>query len=476
VKINKVVLMAIFFLLFFSYSVYAIFCSQCGTKNNDSAKFCTDCGAKLTEEGTSVKNDNDLGEITKEVGYSVVLVRTLNNELNAQYRDVGSGFIVDPRGYILTNTHLFDNPEDLEGIRVLMFDKKEYDAKILLCDYSTDIALLKIEAQNLTSVKMGDSSKVIVGEKVFAIGNPIGLEKSATSGIVSAKNRFIEAYEYEGLVQTDAAINPGNSGGPLFNMQGEVVGITSLGYSKLYTEGLNFAIPIDLAKQIVSTIPSCKIKRAWMGIAAQDITPTWKDWEEATKEKNISDCTGAIVVSIVEGKDLPVKKGDIIVKVNKSLIKNLWDLQLEMLNKKIGEEIEITVKRNNKEEVFHIRTTEKPDENMFPIEDEIDVLLGCTFIEKNSWIVVDKVRSKSLAEEFAWKPGDGIEYIMVNQKNGGEKMDTNSKEKFYEAFRKAYDYKKKILEIKIYFTRPDSSWGGTWHSSWREQRVAMHAF
>jgi len=337
-------------------TVLAGFCPECGTKCDDSAKFCTSCGAKLKQaegEGKAEKpskpgGDADLSKMVEQVAPSVILVRTLKNELNAQFQDRGSGFVVDKEGYIITNAHVIGDPDELEKINVVMSDKKEYEAKLIINDYATDIAVLKIQAANLIPVKLGDAEKLVSGEKVFAVGNPLGLERSTTNGIISAKERYVGCYEYEGLLQTDAAINPGNSGGPLFNMQGEVIGITSLGYSKSVTEGLNLAIPVLYAQDVLKYLKSGKIKRPWIGIAVLDLTPANKQWEESVFEKKITESEGVLVKSIAEDKNLLLKKGDIVVKLNGSPVKKIWDLQTGILKLKIGDEVNLTVKRDGK--------------------------------------------------------------------------------------------------------------------------------
>lgn len=437
--------------VFFAAMAMAIFCPECGTKNDDTAKFCTNCSKplKVVEGKEKPKEEPGLTSIVEKVAPSVVLVRTLKNELNAQFKDRGSGFIIDKEGYVLTNAHVVGDPEQLEGINVILADKKECKAQLVLCDYATDLAVLKIKADKLIPVKLGDSEKIIVGDKVFAIGNPMGLEKSTSSGIVSAKDRYLGCYEYEALIQTDAAINPGNSGGPLFNMQGEVIGITSLGFSKLFAEGLNFALPIVLASDIIKSIPTKKIKRPWIGIAVLDITPTLKQWEESVNSRKIVESEGAFVDSIAEGQRLPLKKGDIIIKLNEIPIKKVWDLQREVLKIKIGDEVNIVVKRDGKEQSFKLKTSEKPSQVMFPIEDEVNIMFGATFSTEGNKVKINKVRTGSLAEGRGFRTGGEIKSCWVNRKEGGERIDMVEIGSFHEAFRRAYDHEKRYLEIGI---------------------------
>ncbi|OIN97828.1 hypothetical protein AUJ67_09990 [Candidatus Desantisbacteria bacterium CG1_02_49_89] len=481
----------LFFIIFALVSVFiftaaldfAGFCPECGTKCDDSAKFCTSCGAKLKQaEGTAKTGkeaktdaDDELPKIVEKVAPSVVLVRTLKNELNAQYQDMGSGFIVSKEGYIITNAHVIDDPEDLEGVKVVMSDKKEYEAGILLCDYQADLAVLRIQAEGIVPVKFGNVDILQSGEKVFAIGNPIGLERSTSSGIISAKGRYLGCYEYEGLLQTDAAVNPGNSGGPLFNMRGEVVGVTSLGYSKWYTEGLNFAIPAPLVLDTMKYIPAGKVKRPWIGIAVQDLTPDLKQWEEAAHERKITETDGVFIASIAEGKELPFKKGDIVVKLDEMSIKKVWDLQKEILGRKIGDELSVTVLRNGKEMNFKVKMTEKPLQARFPVEDEVDIMFGATFSKGSGGAKIEKVRSKCLAVGMGLKEGWEITTVLVNKKKGGDRLETGSVENFYNAFRSAYNYELKYIEWEIYFNKNDGGEWSKYYYPWRQEYVAMNS-
>src|SRR5690606_10203374 len=187
-------------------------------------------------------------------------------------RGEGSGFIVSPDGYILTNAHVVANAEE---VTVKLTDRREYSAKIIGLDEKTDVAVLKIDAQNLPTVKIGDPSKLRPGEWVIAIGSPFGFENSVTAGIVSATARSMPSGEtnYTQFIQTDVAVNPGNSGGPLFNMRGEVVGINSQIYSRTggYM-GLSFAVPIDVANHVKEQlIKTGKVTRSRIGVTIQDV-------------------------------------------------------------------------------------------------------------------------------------------------------------------------------------------------------------
>ncbi len=185
-------------------------------------------------------------------------------------RGVGSGFIIDPNGIVLTNAHVVDGADN---VNVKLTDKREFTAKVLGVDKTTDIAVLKIDAKNLPAVKTGDPAQTKVGSWVVAIGQPFGFENTVTSGIVSAKSRALPEDSYVRFIQTDAAVNPGNSGGPLFNLKGEVIGINSQIFSRSGgSQGLAFAIPIDVAMHVEQQIVKHgKVTHGRLGVAIQDV-------------------------------------------------------------------------------------------------------------------------------------------------------------------------------------------------------------
>ncbi|MEN6615653.1 MAG: trypsin-like peptidase domain-containing protein, partial [Syntrophorhabdus sp.] len=207
-------------------------------------------------------------------------------------RSLGSGFIIDKEGYILTNNHVV---EKASVIKVKLSDEKEYDAKIIGRDPKTDIALIKIDVkQALPVAMMGDSEGLQVGDWVVAIGNPFGLEHTVTAGIVSAKGRIIGAGPYDEFIQTDASINPGNSGGPLLNLRGEVVGINTAIVSG--GQGIGFAIPINVARDMMAQLKSKgKVARGWLGVVIQRMTP------EIAKTFGMPESEGALVADVMEG-------------------------------------------------------------------------------------------------------------------------------------------------------------------------------
>ena len=227
-----------------------------------------------------------------------------------QNKSLGSGFIISPDGYILTNAHVVDSADE---IAVKLTDKREFKARVIGADKRTDVALIKIEASGLPAVRMGDPSRLRVGEWVVAIGSPFGFESSVTAGIVSAKGRALPQENYVPFIQTDVAINPGNSGGPLFNMRGEVVGINSQIYSRTggYM-GVAFAIPIDVAMEVQGQLrASGRVSRGRIGVVIQELT------RELAESFGLAKPAGALVNALEKGGPADkagVEAGDIILR------------------------------------------------------------------------------------------------------------------------------------------------------------------
>ncbi len=239
-----------------------------------------------------------------------------------QTRSLGSGFIISADGYILTNAHVVDNADE---VIVRLTDKRDFKAKVIGADERTDVALLKIEAKDLPVVRVGDASRLEVGEWVVAIGSPFGFDNTVTQGIVSAKGRALPNQNYVPFLQTDVPINPGNSGGPLFNLSGEVVGINSQIYSRSggYM-GLSFAIPIDLAIKIKNDLQAHgKVRRGRIGVVVQDVD------KELAESFGMSKATGALVSSVEPGgpaERAGIQAGDVILKLDGKEIEGSADL------------------------------------------------------------------------------------------------------------------------------------------------------
>jgi len=259
-------------------------------------------------------------------------------------RGVGSGFIISPDGIILTNAHVIDNASE---VTVRLTDKREFKAKVLGKDKPTDVAVLKINAKNLPTVQFGDPRKTHVGDWVLAIGSPFGFENSATAGIVSAKSRSLPDDGYVSFLQTDVAVNPGNSGGPLFNSEGQVIGINSQIYTRTGGyEGLSFAIPIDVAVKVEQQIlKSGKVERGLLGVLIQQVNQGLADSFGLKKPE------GALVGSVEHGGPADkagVKTGDVILKFDGKDIADSTQLPPLVANMKPGSKVKLDIWRDGK--------------------------------------------------------------------------------------------------------------------------------
>ncbi|MSO13258.1 Do family serine endopeptidase [Rickettsiales endosymbiont of Trichoplax sp. H2] len=260
---------------------------------------------------------------------------------------LGSGFLIDEKGHIVTNNHVIDNAQEI-NITVGDNEKKIYKAKVIGKDKKTDLALLKIDAKEpIPFVKFGNSDNARVGEPVIAIGNAFGFGGTVTSGIISAKGRHLGGQFYEEFIQTDASINKGNSGGPMFSMNGEVIGVNSAIVSPSGGNvGIGFAIPSNTAKSIISKLlKDGKIDRPWLGITFQPVT------ENIAKGFNLSNSDGAIVSNII--KDSPAEKaginiGDIIVKFNNIILNNINSFPKLVADSPLNTKIPIQIIRKGK--------------------------------------------------------------------------------------------------------------------------------
>lgn len=256
-------------------------------------------------------------------------------------RSLGSGFIISADGNILTNAHVVDGADE---VLVKLIDKREFKAKVLGADKRTDVALIKIDAQNLPVVKLGDSAKLKVGEWVVAIGSPFGFENTVTAGIVSAKGRSLTHENFVPFIQTDVAINPGNSGGPLFNLKGEVIGINSQIYSRSGgSMGVSFAIPIDLAMDIQSQLKDKgKVSRGRLGIGIQDVS------QELAESFNLGKPQGALVAAVEKGlaaDKAGIEVGDIILKFDGKTVSESSDLPRMVGSTRPGSKVVVQVWR-----------------------------------------------------------------------------------------------------------------------------------
>ena len=260
---------------------------------------------------------------------------------NATSANFGSGFIISPDGYILTNTHVI---KGMTNIKVTLNDKRQYPAKLIGQDEKSDVALLKIEAKNLPTVKIGNPDELRSGEWVAAIGAPFGFENSVTSGIVSAKNRTLPDDGYMPFIQTDVAINPGNSGGPLFNLKGQVVGINSQIYSRSGGfMGISFAIPINVAMNVADQLKATgKVSRGQLGVVIQEVS------YDLAKTFGLDKATGALVAKVLAGSPAELgglKVGDIIRSVNGNEVRSSSDLPMTISSLKPNQTVKLGVWR-----------------------------------------------------------------------------------------------------------------------------------
>jgi len=257
-------------------------------------------------------------------------------------KSLGSGVIINKEGYIVTNNHVVENAKE---ILVTLSNEKEYEAEVIGRDKKTDLALIKVDAkEDLPVAPLGDSDKLKVGEWVIAIGNPFGLAETVTAGIVSAKGRVIGAGPYDDFIQTDASINPGNSGGPLFNFWGEVVGINTAIIAT--GQGIGFAIPINMAKAIVSELKEKgRVTRGWLGVAIQEVT------SQLAESFGLEEKKGALVAQVFKNgpaEKAGIEQGDIILEFDEKEIDDSRDLPRIVASTPVGKTVTIKVFRNGK--------------------------------------------------------------------------------------------------------------------------------
>ena len=290
---------------------------------------------------------------------------------------LGSGFIIDEKGIVVTNNHVI---QDAEDIIVRVNGDEEFKAKVIGADPLSDIAVLKLETnKKFTPVAFGDSDKARIGDWVIAIGNPFGLGGTVTSGIISARNRSIGLSRYEDYIQTDASINSGNSGGPLFDMKGDVIGINTAILGRSGSIGIGFSIPSNSAKIVIDQlIEFGETKRGWLGVRIQDVTKEIADVEKLAEPR------GALVASVAENSPSAkagIKAGDIILEFNGVKINQMKELPAIVAKTKVGTNVKVKIWRNKKELTKNVllgrlETSEdfKVTEKSSPIESVIDNL------------------------------------------------------------------------------------------------------
>ena len=261
-------------------------------------------------------------------------------------RSLGSGVIVSPDGYIITNNHVVEKSDE---IKVTLLDRRSFKGRIVGADPKTDVAIIRIDANNLPTLSWGDSDKLQVGELVLAIRQPLGLSNTVTMGIISAVGRAnVGIADYEDFIQTDAAINPGNSGGPLVNIKGELIGMNTAIFSRTGGyQGIGFAVPSNMVRLVMDQlVQKGKATRGWIGVTIQELTP------ELAQEFGLKRSKGALVSDVA--KDSPaaragIIRGDVILEFNGKEVKDVSSLRNMVAQSKTGNEITMRILRSGKD-------------------------------------------------------------------------------------------------------------------------------
>jgi len=333
-----------------------------------------------------------------------------------QQQGLGSGFIIDHEGYIVTNNHVIENADQ---IKVKLVNGKKFDAKVVGRDPKTDLALIKIEASSgLHPLKMGDSDELKVGSWVAAIGSPFGLEQTVTAGIVSAKGRTIGAGPYDDFIQTDASINPGNSGGPLISLRGEVVGINTAIIAT--GQGIGFAIPINMAKAIVSELKEKgRVTRGWLGVAIQEVT------SQLAESFGLEEKKGALVAQVFKNgpaEKAGIEQGDIILEFDEKEIDDSRDLPRIVASTPVGKTVTIKVFRNGKALALQatLGEIEEKKETMgaspkkplgITVQDITPEIAKALGLEDDTGVLVTRVEPGSPAAKAGIQRGDVIQEV-----------------------------------------------------------------
>ncbi|HJV65326.1 MAG TPA: DegQ family serine endoprotease [Geomonas sp.] len=331
-------------------------------------------------------------------------------------KSLGSGFIISDDGYIITNNHVVAGADE---IKVKLTDGREFKGELKGRDEKLDLALVKINAKGqLPVAPLGDSDKLEVGEWVMAIGNPFGLAQTVTAGIVSAQGRVIGSGPYDDFIQTDASINPGNSGGPLFNANGEVIGINTAILAG--GQGIGFAIPVNMAKAILTQLKETgKVTRGWLGVSVQMVTP------ELAKSFGLEAEKGALVAEVT--KDSPAEKsgikgGDIILEFDGHVIHEMSELPRLVASTPVGKKVKVVLLRDDKQQTVPVTIEEMKDgsdEDVALTSDKLGVKVADLTPERaqqlrlksDRGVVITEVQPDSLADRAGLQEGDVIREI-----------------------------------------------------------------
>ena len=338
-------------------------------------------------------------------------------------KNLGSGFIISDDGYLITNNHVVNGADE---IKVKLSDGREFKGELKGKDEKLDLALVKIEAKgHLPVAPLGDSDKIEVGEWVMAIGNPFGLTQTVTAGIVSAQGRVIGSGPYDDYIQTDASINPGNSGGPLFNTDGEVIGINTAILAG--GQGIGFAIPVNMAKSIITQLKETgKVTRGWLGVSVQLVTP------ELASSFGLDAERGALIAEVF--KDSPAEKaglknGDIVLEFDGHVIRQMSELPRQVATTAVGKKVKVVVERDGHELTMPVTVEQMKDGEVADTVGESDRLgLKVTELTKEKaqqlkvqgdhGVVVTEVQPESLADRAGIVEGDLVREINGVRING----------------------------------------------------------
>src|SRR5262245_26180726 len=366
---------------------------------------------KRVEGGTQMKSPFGQGDPFEQ------FFKQYGEQPRRSVRSMGSGFIINPTGHIITNNHVVENATE---IMVKLSDGREFTAKVVGRDPKTDLALLKVEASGLPTIALGDSSEIKVGEPVMAIGNPFGLEQTVTTGIVSATGRVIGQGPYDDFVQTDASINPGNSGGPLINARGQAIAINAAIFSQTGgSVGIGFAIPSNQAKTVVTQLADTgHVSRSWLGVAIQPLTP------DLAKSFNLGEAKGVLVSSVTDESPADkagIKAGDVITEWDGRTVTRSEELPRLVAETPVGREVTVTVLRDGKPLRLTARVAklDEPDQRVAgeagekgklgvavePVTPAIARELG---LKEARGLVVKRVEDGSPASNAGIRPGDVI--------------------------------------------------------------------
>ncbi len=348
-------------LLFFSSQIFAQLPDFTGIVE-DSKDSVVNISTSKKPKLNQLKKQLEMPDFPKNSPFGELFKKFFDHDgLSPKEREtnsLGSGFIVSEDGYILTNHHVIDGADE---VIVRLNNRDEYEAKVIGSDKDSDVAVLKIDGSSLPHLKLGDSNVLKVGEWVLAIGSPFGFDHTVTAGIVSAKGRSLPGDNYVPFIQTDVAINPGNSGGPLFNMDGEVIGINSQIFSRSGGfMGLSFAIPIEMAIDVAEQIKNTgMVSRGWLGVLIQEIT------RELADSFGMSNPHGALIAKVLD--DSPAQKaglqvGDVIVEFNGKKVTRSSSLPPIVGRTPVGKPARVTIIRNKEKRTISVTIAQLPDD------------------------------------------------------------------------------------------------------------------